>query len=356
MIKFKNCAISAVAGVIFPNIPMIVFATKFFQTSNVLIGHPRNVEALQLGVDDGDVPLVQLKGAIENASIQHTFFTGDLYFNNVRGLGIDISCQFDLLRAGGGAARILANGDEKASGIDIRATFLHVDNRGPAIVQASRNNSAQLLGSNGWRVKIICRDRNGIKITKGFINTDGCVFQSRDKNAGTLKGIIIDDGAQQVHIGPTTDFTTLQLNNHIAVEDNRTNSIGNLILDIEKTTNDPLSNVGVFTTVLSGKLDRKLRGGSCRVSYGLSARSNVTSPYRVKLSIGGVEMPMYKNHTALIASEFEVSCSKVLKLPSDTTSIQTATLQVWQETAGTPAVIRGGTSLGSSFIQIEEIC
>jgi hypothetical protein len=356
MVRFKNAAISANAGVTFQTVPMLVFATKFFKTDNLLIGYPGNAAGLQIGIDDAGAPSVLLKGAVENMECKATFFTCDLVLNNVRAVNIDETCQFDELKSGGGAGRVLTSGDEKAAGVDIRATFLFVDNRGPAIVQASRAASAELLGTSGWRIKSIIRDRlEGIAITKGYINTDGCVFQSRTNNTGTVKGITIANGAQQVCIGPTTDFSVLQNNNHIAVEDNRTNPTGGLVLDLELAANITLGNITGYDTVMTGDTSRKLRGGSYKIRYSVSIKANVASRYKAKVVIDGVDVDLFIAKTALLNEDFYLSAERQIQLPSDTTSVSTVTVQIQQEDAGTAATIRGGTSIGSSYVQMEEV-
>jgi hypothetical protein len=356
MVRFKNASITANAGVTFQTVPMVVFATKFFKTQDIIIGYPNNAAGLQIGIDDGDVPSVQLKGAVENMECKSTFFTCDLILNNVRGISIDETCQFDVLKSGGGGGRVLTSGDEKASGVDIRATFLFLDDRGPAIVQASRTASAELLGTGGWRVKSIIRDRiEGIAITSGYINTDGCVFQSRTNNTGTVKGITIANGAQQVCIGPTTDFSVLQNNNHVAVEDNRTNPTGNLVLDLELAANITLGNITGYSTVLTGNTSRKLRGGSYKIRYTVSIKANLESRYKAKVVVDGVDVDLFIAETGPLNADFYLSAERQVQLPSGTTSVSTVTLQVQQEDAGTAATIRGGTSLGSSYIQMEEV-
>lgn len=221
-VKFKGCAITCQSGVTFPTTPVLVYATKFFQLERSIISYPNNDAALQLGVDDGDAPDTLLKGACENVSIQGGFIFGDVILQNVRGLLIDEETQFDRLPSGNGGAAISSAGEEKASGVNIYATFLGPDNRGAAITQADRANSAQLIASSGWRVKSIFRDRLiGVDVTTGYIDLDGSIFQTRGNNTGTEIGVRIAEGAKKVNIGATTDFSVLQANNHIAVQDNR---------------------------------------------------------------------------------------------------------------------------------------
>ena len=356
LVRFKNLELTASAGVTFQTPPVLVFATKFFKTDNVLMGYPENDVGIQYGLDDGDVPSLLMKGAVENCSATSTFYTADIVLQNVRGLTIDASCQFDLLKSGNGGSRIISGGDEKASNVDISASFIHVDNRGPAIVQASRDNSAQLLGSKGWRVKSIFRDRIiGVQVTTGNINLDGCEFQSRTNNTGTVKGVVIDNGAEQVVIGDTTDFGVLQENNHVAVEDNRTNPIAGMVVDIAVASDTTLGASGSNQTILTSNSSRKLRGGSYRVSYSISVRSNATSRYKAQLSVNGVAVDVAKSFSSQSGIDFTFDVSRLIKLTSDTTSPSTFTLQVNQESAGTLAVIRGGTSLGDTWLQVEEV-
>lgn len=428
-IYFDSSQITAISGVSFAKAPILVYASKLVKFERSLITYPINDDCLQIGIDDIETPNTLLKGSVENIAFEQCFIFNDVILQNVRGIIFDKATQFDILPNATGSSSIYSQGDEKAVDVDIFATFVGVDNRKPAIKQALRVASTQLTSSGGWRVKALIRDRIvGVEVTTGYINLDGTVFQSRNYNTSTPIGIDINEGAKNVVIGTSTDFSVLQNNNNIAIQDNRSinhqivltsvtgtftvgetitgstsgvtstvisydsaittaiittplsdftvtetitgatsGALGAFVRGTERVVRDSLiiSNEltqdytipisSAFTSIINTKSEKQLIGGAYNVNLSVNIRSNVSSRYRCRVLVDGLDVGMAKSLYIPISEENDISMNKIIILPAGISSSSLFSIQIQQETIGSLAVIRGDTSLGDTWIQVTKM-
>jgi hypothetical protein len=378
LIDFKNCGFFLTIGSVVNEAGILVTNTKMIRFTNCFVD-ARSARAFRFGLDQSESPSTLMLGSNQAVSVENCFVYGDIDFRQNFGASIKINSfperQFF---SGLGATSITVSGGERVTGVLIEGNFFEqllgdvpgttgpasgVDLR-PAITTSSFVGNSALAAGTGWTIRgNIFRDRAaGIQIAHGGVYVGANTFMQRDVGLGPAvqKGIIINSTVPAnaaIAIDSTNDFIMADLNNFVAIEDNRT-YIGDSVISSQALAADTtLTAIGTYEIILSAASIRAIRGGKYRITYSVSglASADAAGTFRARVTIGGVDYGTVTRQSVGNSESFTLSLSRIVVIPP-TTAVVTVVLLVEQASGTTPSLLRAGNSAnGATFLSVEEL-
>jgi hypothetical protein len=362
-VLLTNCGLSASSGVSCVEAGILVANAKNVVITGGLFD-ARSQRVIRFGLDSSESPSTLMQGAASMCKIENAVLFGDVDRRHVSGLEVS-GCGFDDLSGVADCSSMTVSGQERVSGEQILGNVFTQDVNTatrPAIDTGSFAGTASLASASG--VSIVgntFRDRAiGVNIARGGVHVGPNVWQLRNTRLSGCVGINIEagvSGSASIQIDPSNDFSLADTNNLVPIVDNRSALSDQVVFSSELATDTAFSSAGSYVTFITGNTARPLRGGKYRITYhaDILTTSNSGGFFRAEAVVNGVTVPSRSRVSISNSSQGCLHATRIFKLDGTTNPV-TVSFRLQQETTGAGlSTVRSAGTLGSTYIEIEEL-